>query len=79
MRNIKIRQLAARAIINGNSHPFAITRDEGGYLTHEILSHSLESGDWRFNESHDDDLSWGAQLLEDSSGILACSLVRIMC
>ena len=79
MRNIKIRQLAAQAIINGNSHPFAITRDEGGYLTHEILSPSLESGDWRFNESHDDDLEWGPILLEDSEGIQALSLVRIAC
>ena len=79
MRNEMLRQIAAQAILDGNNHRFAVTRDEGGELAHELLGPSLSSDDWRFNESHDDDLAWGAQLLEDSSGILALSLVRIMC
>ena len=79
MRNIKIRQLAAQAILNGNNHRFAVTRDEGGELTHEILGPSFKSDDWRFNEAHDDNLAWGAQLLRDSNDVVACSLVRIMC
>ena len=79
MRNIKLRQLAAQAILDGNNHRVAVTRDEGGYLTHEFLGPNFKSDDWRFNEAQDEDLVWGIQLLEDSDGVLATSLVRIAC
>jgi len=79
MRNIKLRQFAAQAIILGSTLPLAITRDEGGYLVHEILEPDFSPRDWRFLESDDDSLNWGVVEIEDSEGIMAVSLVRIEC
>jgi len=79
MRTIKLRQLAAQAIIMGSTLPLAITRDEGGYLVHEILGSDFSPRDWRFLDSDDDALNWGAVEIEDSEGVKAVSLVRIEC
>jgi hypothetical protein len=79
MRSIKLRQLAAQAIIMGSTLPLAITRDEGGYLVHEILGSDFNPKDWRFHDSDDDSLNWGAVDIEDSEGVKAVSLVRIEC
>ena len=77
MRIEKLRNLAAQAIIQGSTLPFAITRDEGGYMVHEFLDSGFNPEDWRFHDSDDEFLDWGALELEDSEGELALSLVRI--
>ena len=73
----KLQELASQLTIN--THPLAITRDEGGYMIHEILGPDLNPQDWRFHEAQDEDLTWGPLLLEDENGVLAMSLVRIEC
>jgi len=56
-----------------------VTRDEGGYMVHEIINPlEVEVDDWRFHEA-EADLDWGPKEITDANGFTAISVCRILC
>ena len=56
-----------------------ITRDEGGYMVHEIINPlDVEVDDFRFHEE-DAEIVWDPQVLKDANGFEAMSICRILC
>ncbi len=56
-----------------------VTRDEGGYMMHEIINPlDVSVEDWRFHEE-DADIVWDPQVLKDENGFEALSICRILC
>jgi len=56
-----------------------VTRDEGGYMVHEIINPlEVEVDDFRFHEE-DAELDWGPKEITDANGFTAISVCRILC
>jgi hypothetical protein len=60
--------------------PIAITRDEGGYLSHEIVNPlDPRVDDWRFFED-DAEIDWDLRrIVDDDTGKEAWSVCRVLC
>jgi hypothetical protein len=62
------------------SLPVAVTRDEGGYLSHEIVNPlDPRVDDWRFFED-DAEIDWDLRrIVDDDTGKEAWSVCRVLC